>query len=301
MASVDLNSQSRQPPIFWNHLVAGLRSIPRVAVLSMVGPSVLCVVGYFGWLFYGAHNLDMAYYGLKKENVYLTSQPPWIRNTRVLDAVFEQSSLSRLSLLDAKTPGYLASVFDAHPWVRRTTCVQPMAGGVKIDVEYRKPVAMVACQRNGKWGGFFPIDVDSVLLDSRDFIENRDAEHRTLEKKDTENYIWIYVLPDGADTNRLQGQTFGDSRIAEAAKLCSFLLEDRERCRISRINIYPKTNILEIRTVENEGPTFIWGSAFFREGLGEVSPHVKLAKLREVVSDNQRWKPGVVDLSGAMK
>ena len=35
----------------------------------MVGPSVLCIVGYFGWLYYGAHNLDMAYYGLKKENI----------------------------------------------------------------------------------------------------------------------------------------------------------------------------------------------------------------------------------------
>ncbi len=301
MASVDLNSQSRQQPIFWNHLVSWLRSVPRVAILSMVGPSVLCVVGYFGWLYYGAHNLDMAYYGLKKENVHLTSQPPWIRNTKVLDVVFEQSSLSRLSLLDAKTPGYLASVFDAHPWVRKTTCVQPMAGGVKIDVEYRKPVAMVACKRNEKWGDFFPIDADSVLLDSSDFIDKKGAEKYTIDKKDAENYIWIYVWPDGADTNRLQGQTFGDSRIAEAAKLCSFLLEDRERCRISRINVYPKTNILEIQTVENEGPTFLWGNFLGREGPAEPAPAVKLAKLREIVSDNQRWKPVVVDLSGTQK
>ena len=84
-------------------------------------------------------------------------------------------------------------------------------------------------------------------------------------------------------------------------KLCNYLLDDRERCRISRINIYPKTNILEIQTVENEGPTFLWGNFLGREGPAEPAPAVKLAKLREIVSDNQRWKPVVVDLSGTQK
>ncbi len=299
MASVDVNSQTRQQPIFWNHLVSWIRAVPRVAILSMVGPSLLCVIGYFGWLNYGAHKLDVAYYGIKKENVFLTTQPPWIRTkNKVLDEVFNGSDLSRHSLLDAKTPGYLASVFDAHPWVRKTNCVQPMAGGVKIDVEYRVPVAMVACERDGKHD-FFAIDGDAILLDHFDFNDS-----------DVPRYIWIYAL--GANTTSKEGKPFGDPRIVEAAKLCRFLLMDRERCKISRVMVYPPStpgrgnSVLEIQTVQKtksteEGPSFRWGSCPGMEGPGEPPAEAKLAMLKEIVSDNQRWKPGLVDLTGAQR
>ncbi len=299
MASVDVNSQPRQQPIFWNHLVTWVRAVPRVAILSMVGPSLLCVIGYFGWLNYGAHKLDVAYYGIKKENVFLTAQPPWIRKkNKVLDEVFSGSDLSRHSLLDARTPGYLASVFDAHPWVRKTNCVQPLAGGVKIDVEYRVPVAMVACVREGREPDFFAIDGDAILLDHFDF-----------NKADVPLYIWIYAKD--ANTTSKEGKPFGDPRVEEAAKLCRFLLLDRERCKISRVVVYPPTlgrnnSMLEIQTVletksTKEGPRFQWGSCPGMESPGESPPEIKLAKLKEIVSDNQRWKPGLVDLTGTQK
>ena len=231
MASADVNSQPKQPPIFWNHLIAMLRSIPRTAVLSMIGPSLLCVAGYFGWLFYGARNLDMAYYGLKKENVHLTDQPPWLRRTSVLDEVFNGGALSRLSLMDVKTPETLVRVFDAHPAIRKTHRVEKMAGGVVIHVEYRLPVAMVRCQflddQGQRKDGFLPIDVESVVLDTNNFTS-----------EDVPQFITINVPGDALFTNVIKGKPFGDPRIEEAARLCYGLNPIRESAKISRVNVY---------------------------------------------------------------
>ena len=298
MASAEVNSQPRQQPIFWIHMISWIRSIPRSAILSMVGPSLLCVIGYFGWLYYGAHNLDMAYYGLKKENIHIPPQPPWLKKTNVLDEVFNGSSLSRLSLLDGKTPEFLARVFDAHSCVRKTHRVEKMAGGVVVNLEYRIPVAMVHCQSNDKLTGqrkvgFLPVDAESVLLDVDNFTES-----------DIPQYITIFPNETVLETNGNEGKPFGDPRVEEAARLCSLLRPFREPVKISRVMVYPsrvdgKTKwVLEIRTTET-GPKFIWGSCPGKEGLGEALPDAKLKRLIEVSSDSKLWAQGLIDLSSS--
>ena len=293
MASAEVNSQPRQQPVFWNHLVSWIRSIPRTAVLSMVGPSLLCVVGYFGWLYYGAHNLDMAYYGLKKENIHITLQPAWLTKTNVLNDVFDGSSLARQSLLDSKTAGYLASVFDAHPCVRKTHRVERLAGGVKVDLEYRMPVAMVGLQRAAADGRpvYLPVDADAVLLDPENF-----------SKEDVPRYISIYAIGDPVDTNGMKGKPFGDSRIEEAARLCGFLMSCPESAKISRVQVYPKNPsartkwFLEIETTG--GQKIPWGSSPGLEGAGEPLAIAKLTKLKQLLtSDSKQWLQEEIDLS----
>ncbi len=297
MATAEVNSQPRQQPIFWNHLVSWIRSIPRAAILSMVGPSLLCVVGYFGWLYYGAHKLDMAYYGLKKENIHIPPQPGWLKKTNVLDEVFNGSSLSRLSLLDGKTPEVLARVFDAHPCVRKTHRVEKMAGGVVINLEYRIPVAMVHCQLNDNTNGpskegFLPVDADAVLLAADNFTPS-----------DVPQFITIFASGAPVDANGNEGKTFGDRRIEEAARLCSLLLPYREAAKISRVMVYSskqpgKTKwLLEIRTAG--GPSFLWGSCPGMEALGEPLPEAKLKLLMVSASDSKTWTQGQIDLSAS--
>ena len=296
MATAEVNSQPRQQPIFWNHLVSWIRSIPRTAILSMVGPSLLCVVGYFGWLYYGAHKLDMAYYGLKKENIHITPQPAWLKKTNVLDEVFNGSSLSRLSLLDGKTPEVLARVFDAHPCVRKTHRVEKMAGGVVINLEYRIPVAMVHCQLIDKASGqsqegFLPVDAEAVLLAADNFTPS-----------DVPQYITIFASGAPVDTNGNEGKAFSDPRIKEAAGLCSLLLPYREAAKISRVMVYGskqpgKTNwVLEIQTA-GSGPSFRWGSCPGKEATGEPLPEAKLKQLMAAASDSKTWNQGQIDLS----
>ena len=280
-------------------MISWIRSIPRSAILSMVGPSLLCVIGYFGWLYYGAHNLDMAYYGLKKENIHIPPQPPWLKKTNVLDEVFNGSSLSRLSLLDGKTPEFLARVFDAHPCVRKTHRVEKMAGGVVVNLEYRIPVAMVRCQLNDKISGqgkegFLPVDAESVLLNADNFTST-----------DIPQYITIFASDPAVETHGNEGRPFGDPRVKEAACLCSLLRPFREAVRISQVLVKPSTNgtgktkwVLEIRTAVL-GPSFIWGSCPGEEGLGEPLPEAKLKRLIDVASDSKQWTQGLIDLSSS--
>ena len=301
MASVDVNSRSPQQPIFWNHLVSWIRAIPRAAILSMVGPSLLCVIGYFGWLNYGAYNLDMAYYGLKKENIHITSQPAWLKKTKVLDDVFEKGSLSRLSLMDVKTPEMLVKFFDAHPAVRKTHRVEKMAGGVVITLEYRTPVAMVQKLDTDATGRqknvFYPIDAESVLLDFQNFSES-----------DVRNFIIINPSGGEVSTNSMQGRPFGDPRVEAAARLCSLLLPYREAAKIAFVNVYSSSQpgktkwMLEIQTGELGSAfklehSFLWGSEPGMEGLGEALAAVKLERFKAAVSDSKQ-STGLINLTG---
>jgi hypothetical protein len=296
MASVDVDSRSPQQPLFWNHLVSWIRAIPRAAILSMVGPSLLCVIGYFGWLNYGAHNLDMAYYGLKKENIHITLQPTWLKETKVLDEVFQQNALSRLSLMDVKTPETLVRVFDAHHAVYKTHRVEKMAGGVMVTIEYRMPVAFVQFPITDESGqtkaGFFPIDKESVLLASNNF-----------SRSDVRQFIVIRASGDSPFTSEREGRPFGDPRIEEAARLCSLLAPLREACKIECVNVYGSMAtgkakwVLEIQTAEPER-RFKWGSCPIpgKEGVGEPPAAVKIERFKTAISDSRQTKD-MIDLT----
>jgi len=301
MASAELKSRPEQP-IFWNHLVSWIRSIPRSAVLSMVGPSLLCVFGYFGWLYYGAHNLDMAYYGLKKENIYLTDQPAWLRKTNVLDEVFTGGSLSRLSLMNVKTTEMLVRVFGAHPAIRKTHRVEKMAGGVAITVEYRMPVAMVhvntANDENPEKSkaGYLPVDLEGVLLDEANFTA-----------ADVPQYIILHAAGDPATTISPSGKSFGDPRIEEAAGLCGLLAPLKEKCKISQVIVYQSLKPgkarweLEIVTTDT-GPRFKWGSGPSVEpNLGEPTTEAKLTQFLVMIRDSKQWTTATIDLSGSKR
>ena len=296
MASVDVDSRSPQQPIFWNHLVSWIRAIPRAAILSMVGPSLLCVIGYFGWLNYGAHNLDLAYYGLKKENIHITPQPAWLKETKVLDEVFQQNALSRLSLMDVKTPETLVRVFDAHHAIYKTHRVEKMAGGVMITIEYRMPVAMVRIPVTDDTGQtkavFFPIDKESVLLASNNFSPT-----------DVRQYIVIHASGDSPFTSEKEGRPFGDPRIEEAARLCSLLAPLREACKIDCVYVFGSMATgkakweLVIQTAEPER-RFKWGSCPLpgKETVGEPPAAIKLERFKAAVSESRQTKD-MIDLT----
>jgi len=299
MATAAGSSQQAPTPLFWSQVVSLIRTIPRTAILSMVGPFLLCIFSYFGWLYYGAPKLDIANYGLTKENILITQQPGWLRKTRVLDEVFDESSLARRSRLDSKTPEELFRVFTAHPCVRKTRRVEMMAGIVRVDLEYRIPVAMVNCNRPdesnpmGKEEGYLPIDSDGVLLDTKNFTRD-----------DVPQYITIFVEGEKVDSARVMGKPIGDPRVEEAVQLCNLLLPYRSIAKIRSVYVYKAKHsgkskwLLEIETL---GPRFVWGSSPRLEGLGEPLAETKLNQLVESVSDSKIWSQPSIDLTGTRR
>ncbi|XZE36754.1 hypothetical protein SH501x_002338 [Pirellulaceae bacterium SH501] len=297
MASAEVNPPSSSQPVFWSHLLQWIRSIPRSAILSMVGPSLLLVLGYFGWRFYGAKHYDAAFYGIEKTSIVINSQPAWLK-TSIVDQVFADSGIGKLSMLDSQTPAMIARAFDAHPAIRKTHRVEPRAGGqVFVSVEYRIPVGMVhlpadASDETGRASPrWLPVDGEGVLLPTVGFFE----------KEDVLNYIHIFASNLSLDMQRKVGTPFGDPKVEDAAKLCALLASIREQAKIVAVYVHPapmveKTRwLLEIET--QGGPRILWGSAPGMESIHEPSFKDKYSRLKDIASNRDEWSKGQIDLS----
>ena len=310
MASAEVNTANQTQPIFWSHLGNWIRLIPRSAVLSMIGPSLLLLIGYFGWRFYGAKSYDAAFYGLRKENLILTQPPVWLKDS-IVEQVFHTSGLENLSLLDSQTPAVLARTIDQHPAVRKTHRVQPVSGGqIFVSVEYRTPVAMVHCELNDEirevlklrkvelnTSGddlFVPIDKDGVLLPESNFSQS-----------DVMNYLWIYADELKFDPDWKHGNRFTDPRIIEAARLCNLLAPYRSQVKAERVVVVQakvggkSPYRLAIETAA-PGPTVVWGEAPelpSMEGWIDPVSRSKISKLLDAASDRNQWSKGLIDLT----
>jgi hypothetical protein len=293
MASAEVESPPKKEPLFWAHLLGWFRSIPRTALLSMVGPSLLLLFGYFGWRYYGARHYENTFYGISKPNV-IVSQPEWIK-TSVVDEVFEKTGLENVSLFDSQAALVIARAFDAHPTVRKTHRVHLVSGGqVFVNAEFREPVAMVHCDSDDGRSSFLPIDREGVLLPRDHF-----------QQKDVPNYIWIYAKGIRDSEDRLEGRRFGDVRIEQAAALSAYLAPYRERAMISRINVYTtgqgksawKFELVTAGGPNKPGPRILWGCPLGQEGLAEPAAQAKLTRLLDAASDRNAWSQEVIDLS----
>lgn len=293
MASANIDSPPKKEPLLWAHLFGWFRSIPRTALLSMVGPSLLLLVGYFSWLFYGAPHYEKTFYGLSKDNVVL-SEPEWIKSS-VTEDVFKVNGLENVSIFDYQAPAVIARAFDSHPSIRKTQQVQIVAGGkILVKAEFRQPVAMVHCEGEDGNSSFLPIDKDGVLLPRENFQES-----------DVPRYIWIYASGIRDSDDRLEGRKFGDQRIEEAAQLCGFLAPHRDQAMIRRVHVYtsnqPKKGwVFELITAagaDRPGPRIKWGCALGMEGISEPAPNIKLGRLLDAASNAGLWSRESLDLT----
>lgn len=295
MASVEVAPMNSSQSGIIGQLVKWLKAIPRSALLSMVGPSLLLICGYLGWRYYGAKHFDATFYGIDKANIQLTQQPPWLK-VSVVDQVFDESALGRLSLFDSQTPSIIARAFSAHPAIRKTRRVQPEAGGrVTVSVEYRNPVAMVCLHSPHdpsappKW---HPVDGESYILPTKG----------NFTEKDVNNYIWIFANDVRTDVERYDGDLFRDPQIADAAALCAVLVQVRDKVQAKIVKVNPALVTdrtrwsLSIET-HDQGPRIIWGSAPGMEGTNEPRYDAKLTRLLELASDRSEWSKDIIDLT----
>lgn len=264
-------------------IIAVWQMIPGGALLFAVVP--LLLLSYFGWYYYGAEHIDQAFYSVRKEQMTLTPQPAWIKHS-VLDQVFEAGNLGRLSLLDPSSTATIAQAFEANPWVRSTMRVTKNVGSkVSVDVVFRRPLAMVHCKPGSREiareqqldleAGFFPVDEQGILLPVKG----------NFSVGDLANYFLIYA--DGGAWPRGDfGMPFGDPRITEALKLCSYLEPERESLQIQRIKIEQDNRlsgrndlVFVLQTADKH--QIRWGHAPEAEGVGEPLAAKKLNSLAE--------------------
>ncbi len=273
-----------KPRTFQQRFAHFMHIVPGGALLFALIP--LVVLGYLGWYHYGSKKLDQALYALRLEQVQLTQQPHWIM-TSVLEEVYKASRLDRINILDPAASSSIASAFETHPWVEKTTRVQKVQGrGVSVDVIYRKPLAMVqvyyyptdesGMRLSERKEGYYPVDHKGVVLPVGDF-------------KQTQAMVWDYPIIDIDDLEQAAaqpGMPFKDVRIQEGLRLIAFLEKQSEIkklgvqwIRVRRDNNLTSASpwILEIWTTDQRMIT--WGRSPGEEAAGESTAERKIAVL----------------------
>jgi hypothetical protein len=248
------------------------RLIKAPAALSILWPVLLMVGGFVAWQYWGSVHVGKQYGGIDPTLIEVNNPPTFVRSN-VIKAVYRDTAMDELSLLDRQATAKIASAFSMHPWVRNVVGVRKLPGGV-IDVrlEYRTPVAMVHVFKpdpadTGSY--FFPVDREGVLLPTSEFA-----------KAEIRNYIFI-ELPGAYTTNAI-GTLFGDPRVEAAARLAGVLAPYREGAQIRSINIHGnprQTDTLQLELTTQSGSRLTWGSPPGEELPGELTVQMKIRKL----------------------
>ncbi len=288
------------PEIDWlGRLYLGFQLIPRGALLSIVGPLVLAIFGYFGWRYWGAERLDRALYSLSAERLDVTPQPDWIPGN-VKDEVLSSGALADVSLLDRQATSSIARAFDSHPWVQETVLVEKAAGGhVRVRLTYRKPLALVFCQPTTETdqneplkskAGFYAVDENGMVLPSDGFVVKSEKDY-------------FLVFTEGAKPPSIAGAAFGDPKITQALLLCKLLEPVRQTWALRSIHVQADPTpssaqpwILGIVTFNKQ--QIVWGHAPGLEISGEAPVPKKIEKLKGYFQSQASALPAptVIDL-----
>jgi len=293
------------PEIDWlGRLYLGFQLIPRGAMLSVVGPLILAILGYFGWRYWGAERLDRALYSISAERLEVTPQPEWIPGN-VKEEVLSSGALADVSLLDRQATSSIARAFDSHPWVQETVLVEKSAGGhVRVRLTYRKPLALVFCQPTTETdpneplkskAGFYAVDENGMVLPSDGFMVQSEKDY-------------FLVFTEGAKPPSIAGAAFGDPKITQALTLCKLLEPFRNTWALRSIHVQVDSTattaqpwILGIVTFNKQ--QIVWGHAPGLEAAGEASIPKKIEKLKAYFQSQASSLPAptVIDLRFANK
>lgn len=240
--------------------------------MAMLWPVLLVIGGYVAWHRWGAEHVSQKFYGLDMGMIHVTQRPEHI-SADITAAVYRDSKLDQLSLIDPAATARIASAFAAHPWVSRVVAVRKLPGGnVDVHLRYRQPVAMVfVISRHPEVPGrsFFAVDEEGVLLPTTEFSREHTMRYLHIEVPD--------VYPTGG-----VGSSFGDPRVTAAAQLAALLAPYREPLNLRSIQTHGSSRTApapQFQLLTLDGQARFWGSAPGEEGFDEPKAEVKLHEL----------------------
>ncbi len=255
-------------------LMEMLRTIVKSPLaLVMFWPAVLLIFGLSAWKYWGSEHVANRYHGLVPEKIRVSPQPDYVRSD-IVQAVYRDTAMQGVSLLDRQATTKIASAFSMHPWVRKVISVRKLPGGeIDVRLQYRTPVAMVHVYKPNQEDDrsyFFPVDGDGILLPTSEFTTSE-----TLE--------YLYIEVPGVYTTNPVGSTFGDGRVEAAASLAEYLSPFRDEIGIRSIGVYGDPRQMEIPQLELVTPNdarIFWGSPPGVEQPGEATAKMKLKRLK---------------------
>lgn len=275
MGSMKGSPWGNLPAVLITRLARPLAGPGRNVVFLFITILALGVGLVFAWKKWGPEFTSHGRYRLSAENIEVTPQPSWI-HSNVKAEVIRDGNLDELRILDEQVTVKVAGAFALHNWVASVKRVSKHADPkVVVELEYRKPVAMVEVASGGS-RGLLPIDAASVLLPTDDFSP---SEARAYPR----------IAASEASPAGLTGTGWGDERIAGAARLADLLDKSWGKLGLYRIVVSGDReakrrapSLYELQS--RKGSRVVWGRAPGQESLGEAPAAEKLARLEEYLA-----------------
>jgi hypothetical protein len=246
----------------------------------------LIVAGWsYAWRTWGEPGTASKDFVVIPENISVTSPPGWI-HADVKQEVVKSGSLASLPLRDPQLVDKVSRAFAAHSWVASVKKVSKhYPARIEVELEYRRPVAMVEVTWQGEPKLYF-IDAASVLLPSADF-------EKEVEQK-APHFLRISAV-DASPTGRAFGTPGGSEKIAGAALLADAWTDHWQKLGLYRLLVDEDANAKPMYFLETKLKTAVlWGHAPGSEAKDEQTPREKIAWLEQYVA-----KHGPLDKSAA--
>lgn len=226
----------------------------------------------FAWKRWGDLVLNNPRYQLDEEHLEITPQPEWIR-ANVKREVMRDGSLGELRVLDPQVTVRVARAFGLHTWVAEVKRVRKEhPGRVVVELEYRRPAAMVEVTTRGE-RGLLPVDAKGVLLPPQDFTAEQTRDYVRIVVGDT--------LPVGP-----VGTPWGDDRVSGSARIAGVIGPRWKELELARITPRPnetggrrRPEEIEYELFTRSGTRIIWGHSIGYERTIEATGLEKVARL----------------------
>ncbi|HZZ73425.1 MAG TPA: hypothetical protein VFE24_14320 [Pirellulales bacterium] len=247
---------------------------------------ILLVIGglsWGAWVLWGNVRDQVAIgpdYQLDPNKIELPPTPAWIHSDIRAQVIHDAGWGPTLSLLDERLTVKIAQAFQLNPWVAKVNRVsKQQPAGVQVDLEYRRPVAMVEVS-----GGVLAVDGEATVLPSEDFTAD-----------DAKRYARISGIQTGP--RGPVGTRWGDNGVAGGARLAAFLYESWPTLLLKKI--VPQVNApteapegLNFTLITRGDRALEWGHLPGHEVTGELAATEKLARLKQQVAETGSLEQG---------
>lgn len=275
------------PPSVVRKLTGGgfFGALVRRLIVAVVVVGLVLVGWTYAWKTWGEPATASNDFLVTPENISVTPLPDWI-HADVKVEVVKSGNLTTLPLRDPQLVDRVARAFAAHSWVARVNKVSKhYPAKVEVELEYRRPVAMVEVTWQGEARLYF-IDAASVLLPSEDF-------EKEVEQK-APHFLRIFA-DDIPPAGRAFGTPWGSEKIAGAALLAEAWHDHWQKLGLYRLIVDKDSNAKPTYWLETRGKTRVfWGHAPGSESKDEQNAREKIAWLEQYVA-----KHGPLDKSAA--
>ena len=224
-------------------------------------------------------------YHVALERIHLNAPPDWIKTDVRSDVFHDADWLEHpLSILEDDLTVRVAQAFEQHTWVAKVTKVTKSSPAtLNLELQYRRPVAMVEVDYQGQ-GGLLPVDGNGILLPPEDF---------TAEEAITYPRITVdYVGPGGSI-----GTPWGDAHVKDGARIVAVLIDDWNRLGLYRVvaiagdqptSLAPTSYELHTR----DQARVLWGHAPGKEVPQESLAEQKLGRLLRYAQQHGGFEGG---------